>query len=267
MTTYLELPLDLVPEADWTLGLRALKYAAHDLGLAEEPALRWFVEGSPSVKASWSWTSFERDTPRRAELRGTSEHVPGAIWVRDGQTPAELLTTVFHELRHIKDGPMFGGALAERYEADAEAYGRKMAAEFEARPKGIKAAWEMVVPTVTLRYASTVFATPTDPGGVDDATDLGDGLWSSRPLVIDGWGLSALKLGEVTDVGMADDERLFFEAQLARHARYRDQIARLVEQGSVKATPMVLDRAVRQDRWGRYSALPVGGVLLSPVAA
>ncbi|MBA3235825.1 MAG: hypothetical protein H0T59_07530 [Chloroflexi bacterium] len=180
---------------------------------------------------------------------------------------SELLVTALHELRHIVHGPRVTGKTAEsdqRNEADAERWGRQAALAFGARPRGIKSALDLVVPTASLGGAGHVLGYDRRPG-LTSRTDFGQGMYPNRPLILNGWGASAKRIGDVTDLE-ADDEdgRIWARAQIDKANQYRAYVLSLIQQGAVDAKAMVLDEAIQRDWSGRLSQLPIVGVELRP---
>ena len=93
----------------------------------------------------------------------------------------------------------------------------------QTRPKAIKSALDVEVRTAHLADPDTVLTTMRAPG-LRASTDPGEDMWASRPLVLDGWGFSAERIGSIKDME-ADGEELWARTQLAKHHRYREYIA------------------------------------------
>ena len=141
-----------------------------------------------------------------------------------------------------------------------------MADEFVSRPRAIKSALALELPTARLADDGAVL-TASPGAGLRSSTDLGEGMWPMRPLVVDGWGMKAERVGTVTALEADDDEMLWAQAQMDKNVRYRAYIQKLIEQGSMKADAMTLGRLANRDSTGRLARLPIVGIQLTPQVA
>lgn len=261
MVLFLEVPREHVEDVTFALAVKALRFALGRTAERQQPVLRWFVESSkmPNRAKTWSWGSFEHDVDRGKVLRGMAEIAPRTIWLADDLSPSELVVTVGHELDHLVNGHgLLGTSYKDAEEERAERFGTMTAREFADRPAAVKS---MSLPTPSLYAVSEDrLAGFEDLPDVSGGVDLGDELYPDRPLILDGWGHKMERIGRVTDVGLAEPERLFYMAQMDRSRRYRDTVDRLVQQGAMEPTALFPRRM-------KANSLPMAGVLLQPAAA
>ena len=230
MTWFVETePYGLDPD-EYALGVRAMKAAASELGIAT-PLLRWFVgpvsEGA-GIRAERDFAGFEAT---RSTVGRTSA-LPGEVWIRaglSGLSRHELVKTVGHEAEHVRQERTAEDDLLDKRgrEARAERFGEQFANRFLSRPRGIKSA--IVVEDLVDREGR--FSATARVPGIRSWTDLGLELYQRRPLLVDNvLSLKGERSGYLGDAE-AREEAVWFKAQLDMNARYRGRIARLIEQG------------------------------------
>jgi hypothetical protein len=124
-----------LPEAgaEGAFAAYVLAEATRWLGVDPAPALRWFTPAQPwsLMSEGWPWDTFDQHPGLLGKVAHTDANT---IWLRQNMDETRLVTTIGHEVEHVRQLRLFGAAIPKlEMEAGAALAGAYVLARWQER--------------------------------------------------------------------------------------------------------------------------------------